>query len=197
MADPHAGAVPAPEPPASLVRWPYVGGCLAALAVMAYAVSGPSIWLLNFVHVMAGLLWTGIDLFMGFVIGPIMRRLPPAGRRAMVLQLMPRMLFLMPTLAIVTGTAGFFLAERLGFLMMPFPVRGWIIAALTLLALLTVQGLGLLLPTNLAVFLELRKPAPDGAKIARRMRRYVFMVSQQGVMQIAMIVIMARLVTGG
>ena len=28
-------------------------------------------WFLNFVHVICGVMWTGIDLFMGFIIGPI------------------------------------------------------------------------------------------------------------------------------
>jgi len=186
----------AAEQAPAVVRWRYLAVALAAIGLMGYAVAGPSIWFLNFVHVMAGLLWTGTDLFMGFVIGPVMRRLDPAARRGFILRLMPRMLFLMPTLAIVTGTAGYFLAQRLGFLAMPFPARWWIIAALGLLGLLTVQGLGVLLPTNLLVFLELRKPDPDGGKIARRMRRYVFVVAQQGVMQVAMIVVMARLVTG-
>lgn len=179
-----------------MIRWRYLGFALAAIGLMGYAIAGPSIWLLNFVHVMAGLLWTGIDLFMGFVIGPILRRLDGQARAAMVTRLMPRMLFLMPTLAIVTGTAGFYLAERLGFMTMPFPQRWWIIAALGLLGFLTIQGLGVLLPTNLFVYLELRKPDPDRQKIAARMRRYVWVVAQQGVMQIGMIVIMARLVTG-
>lgn len=186
----------ATEPATAVVRWRYLAFALVAIAVMGYAVAGPSIWFLNFVHVMAGLLWTGIDLFMGFVIGPILRRLDPGARRALVIRLMPRMLFLMPALAIITGTAGYFLAQRLGFFAQPFPQRWWIIGALALLGFLTVQGLGVLLPTNLSVFLELRKPEPDRDKIARRMRRYVFVVAQQGAMQIAMIVIMARLVTG-
>ena len=30
-----------------------------------------NLWLRDFVHVLASLLWTGIDLFMGFVLGPI------------------------------------------------------------------------------------------------------------------------------
>lgn len=186
----------AAEPMAPVVRWRYLAFALAGIAIMGFAVAGPSVWFLNFVHVMAGVLWTGIDLFMGFMIGPILRRLDPAARRALIMRLMPRMLFLMPALAIITGTAGYFLAQLLGFLTMPFPQRWWIIAALALLGFLTVQGLGFLLPTNLLVFLELRKPEPDRDKIARRMRRYVFVVAQQGVMQIAMIVVMARLVTG-
>jgi len=41
---------------------------------MVGAIASDVPWALNFIHVMAGILWTGIDLFMGFVIGPIMRR---------------------------------------------------------------------------------------------------------------------------
>ena len=61
-----------------------------ALMVLAAAIAIDDIWLLNFIHVMAGVLWTGIDLFMGFVIGPILRRSPIAARRAIVLRLMPK-----------------------------------------------------------------------------------------------------------
>ena len=46
---------------------------LAAVAVMIAAIA-TNFWLLDFIHVFTGLLWTGIDLFMGFVLGPILRR---------------------------------------------------------------------------------------------------------------------------
>ena len=39
------------------------------------------LWLLDFVHVFSSLLWTGIDLFMGFVLGPILRRVGLPVRR--------------------------------------------------------------------------------------------------------------------
>jgi hypothetical protein len=65
-----------------------------------------------------------------------------------------------------------------------------------LIALLTVQGFGILLPTNLRVCLEMQRPAPDTTKIGRWMRRYVRTVALQGVMQVAIIVVMARFVTG-
>jgi hypothetical protein len=170
--------------------------CALAVAGMAGVIAWGSLWLLNFVHVMSGVLWTGIDLFMGFVVGPVMRSLPPPARRAMVLRLMPKMLFLLPTLAILTGTTGWFHARELGFLDMPWPAYGWVLAALVIVTALTVQGLGLLLPTNLLVYLELRKPAPDSARIARLMRRYVLAVGFQGTLQVAIIVVMARFVTG-
>ncbi len=167
-----------------------------ALAGMAAVIAWGSLWALNFVHVMSGVLWTGIDLFMGFVVGPVMRSLPPPARRAMVLRLMPKMLFLLPTLAIMTGTTGWFHARAIGFLDLGWPEYGWVLAALVLVGVLTVQGLGVLLPSNLLVYFELRKPAPDAARIGRLMRRYVVAVALQGVLQVGMIVVMARFVTG-
>lgn len=187
------GAVADEAPPIQLANLMWVA--LAILVLVAAIVSGRH-WFLNFIHVIAGLLWTGIDLFMGFVIGPIMRRLPPEARRAVIIRLMPRMLFIMPTLAIITGTAGWFLAKRGGYLELAYPQFWWVAAALAIITVLTVQGLGILLPTNLLVYFELRKPLPDGGKIARWMRRYVRVVAFQGVMQIAIIVVMARFVTG-
>jgi hypothetical protein len=168
---------------------------LALLAMVAAIASGIH-WFLNFVHVVSGVLWTGIDLFMGFVIGPIMRTMPFAARRALIARLMPRMLFIMPTLSTVTGTAGWFLARQSGYLDLDYPEFWWVIAALAILAILTVQGLFILLPTNLLVYFEVRKPQPDGARIGQLMRWYVYVVAFQGAMQVAIIVVMARFVTG-
>jgi hypothetical protein len=168
----------------------------AVVAVMIAAIASHVLWFLNFVHVMAGLMWTGIDIFMGFVIGPILRTCDLPTRRAVITRLMPRMLFLMPTLAAVTGTAGWFLAKDMGFLDVGYPQFYWVLAALVLIALLTVQGFGILLPTNLRVCLEMQRPSPDAAKIGRWMRRYVRTVALQGLMQVAIIVVMARFVTG-
>ncbi len=167
-----------------------------AFAVMVAAIEGPSIWFLNFVHVMAGVLWTGIDLFMGFVLGPILRRVSLPARRAIICRLMPKMLFLMPTLSIITGTAGYFLAGRIGYLAVSYPAFWWVAAALGIVAILTVQGLGLLEPINLKIYFELRRPQPDGARIGRLMRFYVMGVAFQGSLQVAIILVMARFASG-
>lgn len=181
---------------AAVIRLSNLWWAAAALAVMVAAILGSSLWFLNFVHVLAGLLWTGIDLFMGFVMGPVLRQVDLPARRALITRLMPRMVFLMPTLSIITGTAGWFLAGRLGFLDLGYPEFGWVVAALVIIALLTIQGLGVLLPTNLRVCWEMQKDKPDLAKMGGWMRRYVRVVALQGAMQIAIIVIMARFVTG-
>ena len=180
---------------APLRAW-YLVAAAAAFAVMTAAILSPSLWFLNFVHVMTGALWTGIDLFMGFVIGPIMRSVSFETRRAIIAGLIPRTLILMPTLSIITSTAGWFLAVRTGFLDLGYPEFWWVIAALAIVTVLTVQGLGYLLPTNLRLFFEVQKAQPDAQKIARWMKTYVRVVAVQGVMQVAIIVVMARFATG-
>ena len=187
--------IAASEPP-SLIRLHYLWYVAAALAVMIAAILAKNLWFLNWVHVFAGLLWTGIDLFMGFVLGPILRQVDVSVRRAIILRLVPRTLFLMPTLAAITGTTGWYLAEARGFTEMPWPEYGWVAAALALVVLMTVQGLGYLLPTNLRVCFELQKPAPDFARIGAMMKNFFLAVAVQGVMQITIIVIMARFATG-
>jgi uncharacterized membrane protein len=182
--------------PSNLIRWHYLWYAGAAIAVMIVAISLHNLWFLNFVHVLAGLLWTGIDLFMGFVLGPVLRSVDVAVRREVLLRLVPRTLFLMPTLAIITGTSGWYLSKDVGLTGLAWPEYGWFVAALVLLVLLTVQGTGYLLPTNLRVCLELQKISPDASKINAMMGRFFFVVAMQGTMQVLMIVIMARFVTG-
>src|SRR5665213_4621601 len=147
MADTVVSATP--ERVSAPLKSAYIGAAAAALALMIVAILSPSLWLLDFVHVMAGALWTGIDLFMGFVIGPVLRRVTLDTRRAMIGGIIPRTLILMPALSTITSTAGWFLAQRMGFLDVAFPEFWWVVAALAIVTVLTVQGLGYLLPMNL------------------------------------------------
>jgi hypothetical protein len=167
-----------------------------ALAAMIAAILSTNDWFLNFVHVITGLLWTGIDLFMGFVIGPIMRRVAFPVRQAITIRLMPRMMFILPTLAVIAPTAGWFLAVQQGYLELAFPELWWLIAALAITTILSIQGVAVLLPTNIMVYLEMRKSEPDGERIGRLMRRYVRVVAFQGSMQVLIIIIMSRFATG-
>jgi hypothetical protein len=133
---------------------------------------------------------------MGFIVGPILRRVPLAARREVIIRLVPKTLFLMPTLSIITGTTGWFLAKQLGFLDLGWPEYGWVVAALVLVTLMAVQGTGYLLPTNLWVCFQLQKPNPDHEKVGRIMRNYFWAVASQGAMQVVTLIIMARFVAG-
>ena len=188
--------IAAPAAIASPVRFRYFVAAVAALGVMVIAILYGNLWFLDFVHVMSGALWTGIDLFMGFVIGPVLRRVSLDTRRAMIAGIIPRTLVLMPTISTIASTAGWFLAVRLGFLDLGYPQFWWVIAALAIVTVLTVQGLGYLLPMNLRLYFEILKPNPNHDKLARWMRTYVRIVAVQGCLQVAIIVVMARFATG-
>jgi hypothetical protein len=184
------------EQPQGFIRWRYLGWALAAVAAMIFTIVRGNLWLLDFLHIFSSLLWTGIDLFMGFVLGPILRQVDFSARRDIARRLTPRTLFLMPTVSIISGTTGWFLAVQLGYTALPWPDFGWVAAALVLVALMTVQGLGFLTPVNVFICLELQKTKPDMTKISAWMKRYFYVVASQGTMQIVMIVIMTRFRTG-
>jgi len=184
------------DTPARIIRWHYLWYAALALVVMIFAIISGNRWFLNFVHVLCGVMWTGIDLFMGFIVGPILRRVPLAARREVIIRLVPKTLFLMPTLSIITGTTGWFLSKQLGFLDLGWPEYGWVVAALVLVTLMAVQGTGYLLPTNLWVCFQLQKANPDHEKVGRIMRNYFWAVASQGAMQVVTLIIMARFVAG-
>ena len=182
--------------PASLFRGDYLAWAIASLVAMVAVIILDNLWLLNFVHVLTSLLWTGVDLYMGFVLGPILRRLDLPIRRGIVSRLTPRTLFLMPAVSIISGTTGWFLAVHLGYAALPWPQFGWVAAALVLVTLMTMLGLGFLTPVNVWVCLELQRSEPDLRKIGHWMNYYFYAVAAQGVMQVAIIVVMTRFRTG-
>lgn len=189
-------AVAVAEIPEGLIRWRYLWYASAAIAVMILAIMIDNFWFLNLIHVFSSLLWTGIDLFMGFVLGPILRRVDISLRREIARRLTPRTLFIMPTISIISGTTGWFLAVQLGLVALDWPAYGWVAAALVLVSLMTIQGLGFLTPVNALVCLELQKDNPNLSKISKWMNRYFYAVAIQGAMQVAIIVVMTRFRAG-
>lgn len=177
------------------VNWLNLAWLALVIAIMIAVIVWGNLWALNFLHVLSGLLWTGIDLFMGFVVGPILRQTPFTTRREVMTRLTPRTMFILPGLAIITGTTGWYLAINMG-MDMTLPDNHWLLAALIIVTILTIQGIGYLLPTQIRVYRELCKPNPDGAKIARLSKAYFWVIASQGVMQVLIVVIMAKFRVG-
>jgi hypothetical protein len=163
------------------------------LAGLVAAVASNKLWALDFFHVVSGALWTSIDLFLGFIIGPILGRLPIPARTAFSARFMPKMVLLMPTLVISTLVAGWQLARYEGNILTSSPNHGWVLASLIVVGVMAVIAIGILEPANLAVLFELRKPAPNGELIGRLMRRFIYTSGITGAMQVATLVIMTRL----
>jgi uncharacterized membrane protein len=166
------------------------------IGALIIAIASTNLLLLNYVHVFTSILWTGTDIFMAFLLGPILRKVSLSTRKEIISWLMPKMVFFMPTVASVTTTAGYFLASKLGLITFETPVVYWITTVLIIVTVMLIQGLGILLPTNIRVYYELRNKEPDMTKIQRLMRRYVKVVATQAVLQFVIIFIMANFATG-
>jgi uncharacterized membrane protein len=166
------------------------------IGALIVAILTANFLLLNYVHVFTSMLWTGTDIFMAFLLGPILRGVSLSTRKEVISWLMPKMVFYMPTIASVTTTAGYFLASKMGLITLQTPVLYWISTVLIIVVAMLIQGLGILLPTNLRVYYELRKSEPDMARIQRLMRRYVKVVATQAILQFVIIFIMANFATG-
>src|SRR5437588_2121702 len=169
---------------------------VVVLGALVAAIASNKLWALDFFHVAGGALWTGVDLFVGFFIGPILRRMSVQARVEFSSRFMPKMVLLMPTLVIVTLAAGFQLARYLGNLSSAAPGHAWVVASFIVVGVLTVVAIGVLEPANLAVLFELRKPHPNGELIGRLMRRFVFAAGLLGAGQVATLVIMTKLASG-
>lgn len=168
---------------------------LVLLALIA-AIAVNRIWPLMFLHVAFGAAWTIIDLFLGFVIGPLMRRLSIPARIELTVRLMPKMVLIMPTVVTVTLAAGWQLGHRMGFVDSTYYHHGWIVASYIVVGIMAVVALGLLEPANIAVLTELKKPQPRPAVIETLMKRFVYAAGITGAMQIAILVIMTRIAAG-
>jgi hypothetical protein len=101
MAAPAAATAPGDAPPRPAIQivpraaLPVIAVIVAGLIA---TIAGNWLWALVFYHVVGGGLWTGIDLFVGFVIGPILGRLSIPARAEFSARFMPMMVVIMPPL---------------------------------------------------------------------------------------------------
>lgn len=160
------------------------------MAALTGAIVTGSPLFLDYVHVMTGGMWTGIDLFMGIFGRTVMMRISPQSRVEVARRLIPTMLFLMPSIASVATTAGYALATRTGQWDLSNP---YIMAAIIVVMILLVQGFGILLPNEVRVFRQIRSEKPDNDKIVRLSIQNLNVSGSQAIFQIIIIYLMANL----
>src|SRR5271165_3509596 len=166
------------------------------VVLLIAAIEANKLWPLEFLHVVGGATWTIIDLFLGFVLGPIIGKLSIPARVEFTTRLMPKMVLIMPTAVAVTLAAGWQLATHLGTNQTSYALHGWIVASYIVVGVMAVIALGLLEPANIAVLTELKKPVPNPEVVERLMKRFIYTAGATGLMQVATLVIMTRLATG-
>ena len=143
-----------------------------ALVLLLAAIFSDRLWPLDFLHVTFGGLWTGVDLFMGFVVGPVLRRLDPPVRGAFMRRLMPMMMVVMPTLVLVTMTAGWQLGRKLGVLDTPYPRHWWLVVSFVIVAILIMLVEGIFIGHRVRALAQERLPGEDtrGVRVYAAMR---------------------------
>lgn len=172
---------------------PIVAVVLVALVV---AIATNKLWPLTFFHVVGGATWTIVDLFLGFVLGPIIGKMSIPARVEFTTRLMPKMVLLMPTAVICTLAAGWQLGTHLGTVQSNYYLHGWVVASFIVVGIMAVIALGLLEPANIAVLTELKKPRPNPEVVERLMKRFIYTAGITGAMQVATLVIMTKLASG-
>jgi hypothetical protein len=200
---PATGGTAAPPPPGPIAIpdfeiVPRLGLIPVAIvfAGLVVAIAVNELWPLTFFHVAFGAAWTIIDLFLGFVLGPILGKLSVPARIEMTTRLMPKMVLIMPTVVTATLAAGWQLGHFLGTVDSGYYNHGWIVASYIVVGCMAVIALGLLEPANIAVLFELKKPRPDPAIIERLMKRFIYTAGILGALQIATLVIMTKISSG-
>src|SRR5919107_5238708 len=166
------------------------------LAALVAAIAADSKWGLEFFHVAAGGLWTSFDLFLGFVLGPIMGRLAIPARVELTTRLMPKLLLIMPTLVTCTLASGWQLGRIMGTVNAGHPDHGWIVASYVVVGVMAVIALAVLEPANVAVLFELKKRRPNPAVIQQLMKRFIYTAGITVVMQVPKLVIMTKVAAG-
>ena len=83
-----------------------------------------------------------IDLFLGFVLGPIIGSLSIPARVEFTTRLMPKMVLIMPTLVTVTLAAGWQLGDPARHRAVQLHLHGWIVASYIVVGVMAVIALG-------------------------------------------------------
>jgi hypothetical protein len=177
--------------PLKLLAFP----AIVFVALVAAIIDG-GLFGLQFMHVVFGAGWTIVDLFMGFLIGPIMGSMSIQSRIELTAKLMPKMVVILPTLVTATLVAGWQLGNVMGTVDSGYVNHGWIVASYIVVGIMAVIALGLLEPANIAVLIELKKKHPNPEVIQRLMKRFIYTSGVTGAMQIGTLVIMVKVATG-
>jgi hypothetical protein len=177
--------------PLKLLAFPAI-----VFAALIYVILDGGLFGLQFMHVVFGAGWTMVDLFMGFIIGPILGGMAVQSRIDLTVKLMPKTVVIIPTLVTATLVAGWQLGNAMGTVDSGYVNHGWIVASYIVVGIMAVIALGLLEPANIAVLVELKKKHPDAAVIQHLMKRFIYTTAITGAMQIATLVIMVKIATG-
>lgn len=156
-----------------------------------------SLLLLNYVHVFTAILWTGTDIFMAFLLGPVLRNVGLSTRKEIISWLMPKDGFLYANCCSCYNYSRLFpcFESRFNY----FTASGCLLGCYSFdnsfCHIHNVPGYTTTDKSSHILWNE-KESEPDMSRIQKLMKKYVKVVAIQTVMQFAIIFIMAEFSTG-
>lgn len=150
-----------------------------------------SIVILDYIHVLIGAIWTGVDVFLGLLFSNVIRTINPETRKNIGVRMIPMTLFFIPSASIITPLAGYVLALREGIFSFSTPL---FIAIIVVGLILVSIGFLTIVPYSYGIARNISGNHPDNDRISRNMRIISIGSLLQLVFQIIIISLMAYIV---
>jgi hypothetical protein len=174
----------------SVYRAGVIAVVLPAVALLVAYLSG-SFLLIDYVHVLLGAIWTGVDVFYGLIFYFVISSLDAKTRASIAERLIPMSLFFIPSVSILTPLAGYILAVEEKIWNPYTPVFS---AAIIIGSILVAVGFLTIVPASALVLKEMKSAGGNVERSSRMLMLGSHGALLQLVLQIAMISVMAYIV---
>lgn len=160
---------------------------VALVAVLAYG----RLLFIDYLHVLSAAMWMGSNVFMGLIFYRLIKTMPQKDQLDISRRLLPLTLYFLPSVSLTTVITGFFLLIKVEAFV-PLGVRLAVYAVAAMLLIISFAGY---IPNSLYIYRGFRDGGFDGEKIVSRSLSNFRLCLYQTVIQIAMIGMMAYIVT--
>ena len=150
----------------------------------------PGILILDYVHVLFGALWTGVDVFMGLIFFIVLSGMEDKIRSDISFRLIPMLLYFIPAMSVFTPLLGFTLAMRENM----FRLDYLFIAIITISIILAVVSFAVIVPAIYGIYKGFKGNNIDESRNGELLMRIAKAASLQMVLQIVIISLMAYIV---
>ncbi len=158
--------------------------------VFSAGIITPGILVLDYVHVLYGALWTGIDVFLGAIFFIVINSLDNTIKADIARRLIPMTLYFIPAISIFTVSSGIALAIREKIISLD-PL---FIGIFSIAALLLILTIFFILPMSLKIYQEQYSENLDRGIVSKNLMNISRVATVQLIFQVAIISLMAYLV---
>jgi hypothetical protein len=174
----------------NIYRTGFIALAVPAIAfILAYLLG--SMLVLDYIHVLIGAIWTGVDVFLGLLFTNVIKTINLETRKNIGVRMIPMTLFFIPSASIITPLAGYVLAVREGIFSFTTPL---FLSIIIVGVLLVSIGFLTIIPYTYGILREASRREADLGKISRNMRIVSLGSMIQLIFQVIIISLMAYIV---